>query len=168
MAQIPPHILNPGTPLAQNLTLINDNFDKAVQNLADLGANVTSTALVSFTLAATSTSAQSVAIISNGQSTNAPYYVTTQQPVASISALAAQADIYVDNDNNANYLWPMGTLLSSGQLALFTSVTPASARYTNTVGTYIIVINNRDSSPHTYYIHTRAGYLPGAATGVFR
>lgn len=170
MAQIPPHVLNPDTPLDANLALINDNFNKVVQNTADLGANLTSTTLLTFNVNATSTAAQTVAVISQGMTTNAAFSVTTPQPVGSISSLAPQIDLYVTTDNSAAKLWPGGasSTLTSGELNFFISITAASTSFTNALTAFTIQINNRDASPHTYFVHAKAGYLPGAPTGVFR
>lgn len=76
-----------------------------------------------------------------------------------------QFTIYVDNDANPNYEWPFGSSLSSGQKKLvfdwflnrrYMVSNPGSTRVT-------IIMENQDSSPHTYYFYINWTYLVGSS-----
>lgn len=166
---VPPSRLQVGTSVPDAYALINDNFDKIVQDIRDLGANLSTTGSVTFSaLAASSVSSAVFTLTSQGAISDSANQVYTLLPVSSVSGVAPQVDIYVDNDNNAAYLWPNGASLSPGQLSIFPIVTPVVTGYTNSLAAWVITMNNRDASPHTYYVKTRCGYFPSGPTGYFR
>ena len=170
MASQPPHRLNPDTPLDQNLALINDNFDKVVQTVGDLGARTSSTTTVTFASVAAGGGFQQ-GIILIGPASTTPSFgstISTAGTDSGASALTPQMDIYVDTDNNAAFLFPFGASLSAAQVNFTFGVVASSTIPTNTLAYFIINGYNRDVGAHTYFVHVRAAYLPAAPTGVFR
>lgn len=65
--------------------------------------------------------------------------------------------IYVDTDNDSNYLYPTGASLSSGDLDLNSSwsIDLENSNDSNGVREAVVAIVNDDSSSHTYYIHAK-------------
>lgn len=168
-----PSRLQIGTTFEQAIPLLNNNFDQVVQDIRDLGANLSTTGTLTVTVPATSLKSAVFTLTSQGQTSNSVNQVFTQSPVSQVSGIAPQTDIYIDNDNDPTYLFPNGSNLTAvagavGNTALYAIVTVSEAGYTNSLAAWIIQINNRDSASHTYYLHTRCGYLPTGPSGNFR
>lgn len=166
MSQVP-NVLQPDTSYTDNLSLINDNFSKVVEDLRDLGGDESTTTDILFTVSASSLSAQTVALISQEEVTDAAYSVKTQSTVGDIAALSPIVRVRIDVDDDA-HLWINGASLTSDQLNVFIGVTVSATFFTNAIGGYTIQINNRDSSDHTYYVHTSCNYVQRATGGQFR
>lgn len=164
----PPIRLQIGTDWPGAIPLLNQNFDNVIQNIQDLGANVSTILTIPFVVPATSLQSQVVTLTSKGVVSNSVNQVFTQQPVSSVNGISPAADIYIDVDNDIGHLFPLGASLTNAQLNLFPIITPQNTGFQNSVGAWLIQINNRDSVPHTYYVHTLCGYFPSAPAGVFR
>lgn len=160
--------LQKGTPLDDAYAIISDNFHKVIQDLRDLGANLSTTGEHSVTLTASSVTAFVFTLTSLGSESDSAHQVFTTKPVSSVLAIAPQLDIYVDTDDDDDFLWPNGASLSVDQLKLFPIITPSQTGYANSLGAWSISLNNRDVNTHTYYIRTRTGYFPSGPTGFFR
>lgn len=165
---LPLQKLQAGTSKEDAYSIVNDNFDKVVQDVRDLGANLSTEGNYSITVGATSIVSFVFTLTSQGATSDSVHQVFTQAPVSSVDGIAPQIDIYVDNDLDLDYLWPFGASLSSGQQALFPIVTPSLTSYENSVAAWSIVLNNRDAVDHTYYVYTKCGYFPSGPTGFFR
>lgn len=164
----PPHRIQPDTPQPEAYSLINDNFDKVIQDIRDLGANLSTTGIISVTVAASSLTSVVYTLTSQGVTSSSVNQVFTQSPASAVSGIAPQLDIYVDTDNDITKLFPLGSGLTAGQVALYAIVTVSNTGYTNSLGAWFIEINNRDTVSHTYYLHTRCGYFPSGRSGVFQ
>jgi hypothetical protein len=162
-----PHRLQIGTSFDQSIPLINDDFDKVIQDIRDLGANLSTVGLLNLTVPATSLVTSVFTLTSKGVVSTSANQVFTQVPAARVSGIAPQVDIYVDVDNDEAHRFPNSSL-TSGQLALYLIVTVSNSGYADSLGAYNIQVNNRDAVPHDYFIHTRCGYFPTAADGIFR
>lgn len=163
-----PNKLSPDVPLPDTIALINDNFDKTIQNIGDLGAKSTNIALVTFGSVAAGASFNNVVHMVNQNATYSGPIVSATSNISGVSALTAAADVYVDNDNNANYLYPLGSSLTSPLLNVLFSITQSYTTPQGTLATIVISGRNKDSSAHTYYFHLRASYFPAIPTTVFR
>lgn len=157
-----------GTSQDDAYAIINDNFNKVVQDVRDLGANLSTTATYTATVASGAVDSTLVALISMGTTTSYAVSVQTAKPESNVTGFAPQLDIYVDTDNDDTYLWPFGSSLTSNQRDMFPTIVPALIEYDDTLVTWVITLNNRDASTHTYYVHTRCGYFPTGPTGFFR
>lgn len=163
-----PTRLQKGTSLDDAYSLLNDNFEKVVQDIRDLGANISTEGLLTLTVGATSLASVVFTLTSQGQSSDSVHEVFTQGPVSAVTGIAPELDIFVDVDNDEGHRFPGGASLSSGQLNLYAICNVSNTGYINSLGAWLIQLNNRDSSSHTYYIHTQCGYLPVPAEGFFR
>jgi len=65
--------------------------------------------------------------------------------------------VYVDTDDNANYLYPSGGSLSAGQMNFDLQWGIDYTLSSDTTGERIakVVIKNNDGSAHTYYVHAK-------------
>ena len=152
MAQVP-HRLQPDTRIEDNLALINDNTDKLISNIGDLGANKTGGFSVT------------VNIASGGF-----YYIVVG--VRSSDNFASQVnntlvwpmlDIFVDTDADYNYILPNGSSLTTGQQQLMVTTRVAKTAETNfadEIATVFYQLYNLDTVDHTYYLYGRAGFMP--------
>lgn len=161
-----PHRLQQGTDYQAARPLINDNFDKVAADVTALGSAQTTTATYNTGSIATATTFRStVAIVSLGGSSSYTY-VTAPTAIAGVSAIVPAIDVYVDTDNDATYLYPIGTALTAAQKALTIDakldLTPADS----SVATVTVSGRNYDSSSHTYYIHIKFTYFGSKASGI--
>lgn len=164
---LPLQKLQIGTNLNDAYAIVNDNFDKVVQDIRDLGANLSTTGTTNATLGAGTLTPIVFTLTSLGITSDSIHQCFTTAPVSSVSGIAPQVDIYVDTED-ADHLWPSGSALSVGQQNLYPIVTPSLTGYTNSLAAWVISLNNRDSSSHTYYLRTRCGYFPTGPTGFYR
>lgn len=164
----PPHKLNPETPLADNLALINDNNDKIVQNITDLGVQNSNTITVTFAgVTAGSAFNQIVYLVGSKQTVTGTNVVTTSQNITGNTAMIPAIDLYVDTDNNSAFLWPYGASLTGG-INTIISVPPTLTYPSGVAGAIVISGRNKDVGSHTYYVHLRIAYFPLPTTSVFR
>jgi hypothetical protein len=163
-----PTRLQVGTSYNEAIPLLNGNFDNVIQDIRDLGANVSTSLTLTVTVPASSLNSQVVTLTSQGVTSTSVNQVFTTKPVSGTSGISPLLDIYVDVDNSPNNLFPYGATLTSGQLSLFPIVTILNTGFANSVGAWLIQLNNRDIAAHTYYVHTSCGYFPTGATGMFR
>jgi hypothetical protein len=85
-----------------------------------------------------------------------------------VSALTPIADVYVDTDNNAAFLWPSGASLSGAQLNFLISFVQSFTTPTGTLASITINGRNKDVGAHTYFVHFAVSYFPAGPTGVYR
>ena len=163
-----PTRLQKGTSLDDAYALLNDNFEKVIQDIRDLGADLSTEGLHTLTLAAGTLNSFVFTLTSEGQASDSAHQVFTQKPVSAVTGIAPMMDIFVDVDNDDTHRFPGGSALTSNQLALYAICNVSNTGYLNSLAAWVIQINNRDSGGHTYYIHTKAGYLPVPAEGFFR
>lgn len=147
---------------------INDNFNKVVQDVRDLGADLSTEGNYSVTVPASNVSTAVFTLTSLGVTSASANQVFTTRPASSVDGIAPQVDVYVDVDQDTDYLWPYGASLTTGQQSLFPIITPSLSGYADSLAAWTIIINNRDVSDHTYYVYTRCGYFPSGPTGFFR
>lgn len=156
-----PHRLQPTTSLTDNLAYANDNFDKLVNDIGDLGAKATSTG---------STGAQ---VVTAGSSLNlrvgilAPIDPPSHIYDDGIVSIVPRIAVFIDNDNNSAFIHPSGGSLSSDQLLTmvncYVDFTPA----TGTLGSFVVTVKNFGASSHTYYVYYSATFLPKPTPGNF-
>lgn len=165
---VTPTRLQVGTSFEEAIPLLNDNFENVIQDIRDLGANLSTTGRLVVTVPASSLVSSVMGLTSKGLTSSAPNQIYTDKPANTVTGILPYVDIYVDTDADATKLFPFGSGLTSGQMALFPVITVGSANYTNSLGAWIIQLNNRDTVPHTYYVYTKCGYFPTGAAGQFR
>lgn len=143
-----PHKLNPETPLSDNISLINDNYDKILSDLADLKPRQFTTAIF-----APATLVPNQHQINTLTAFDLPDY-------DDYAIEAPQVDIYIDS-LTSDHIWPDGSALSSGQrnmqvctiirITPVTDTPPFSSTLTRPIASYTITIENCDSSNHDVY-----------------
>lgn len=164
-----PWRLQTDTDYSHNLALINHNFDEVAQDLRDFGANLsTEITLDTGSLAASSLTSYAFYLLT--PSSTAEYtperVVRTQTNIQAVANSHPLLDVYIDNDDDEAYKWPIGSSVSS-QSHLIT-LTPEATVPTDALARYFVQINNREAGAHTYYLHFQAAYFVQGATGVFR
>jgi hypothetical protein len=158
MPQIP-HRLQPDTPYPDTLALINDNFDKTVQDINDFGARFSSSASGSVTVAANSWIALTIAM--NDVKGN---YTKDKMP------LGPRADVAVDV-NDEDHMLPYGSAVTTAMgMSIVTVRVAKTSRNTsvNEKATVFIVIHNLDAAPHDYFFVSDTFYMDSNIEGVFR
>jgi hypothetical protein len=151
-----PNRLFPDTPLQDNLALINDNADKAVQDISDLGAKFSSLGSFSVTIPA-------------GQTlypyTLATINVSNTSYVPGRLQIVPRFAIYVDNDMNSAYL--LGYANSQSNKAVIGTYIQQSPSI-GSVADNAISIQNMDSVSHVYYVYWDESYVDSPRTGTYR
>jgi hypothetical protein len=164
-----PHRFQEGTDYNSARPLLDDNFNKVVNDVADLGARQTTTTSYNTGSISAGGSFRHTIAICNPGDTSSFNYVNTPDYVSGISSIVPSIDVFIDTDNNLDYLYPVGISLSSSAKALAIDakldLTPAD---TGAVATVTISGRNYDTSSHTYYIHVRFSYFPSQPSGAFR
>lgn len=87
------------------------------------------------------------------------YFTVTLTPdVARLSLYNLAISLYVDNDNNAAYLWSSGASLSSGQrkVKLTCHLDYASSSEVTGERKYMVTLRNEDTASHYYYLYTKS------------
>lgn len=163
-----PHRLQIGTEYSDTIPFINDNFENVVQDIRDLGANLSTIRTQTLAVGAGQLVAATWTLTSQGVTSMSVNQVFTIKPTSSVTGISPFLDIYVDTDNDANFLFPTGASLTGGLLKLFVGLSISNSGYANSLGAWVIQVNNRDTASHTYYIHTRCGYLPTGIQGQYR
>ncbi len=156
-----PNRLQPDSSLADNLALANDNFDKAVQDVGDLGAKFSGNFFILFTIAAGSWSTTTVNI-----SDSRAQYRRDSLP------FQPRIDLWVDTDNtDASNYFNSGNTLTSAQRNLMVNIVPIKTVIQvlpTDVASYAFQIRNFDTSSHNYYVRGDDWYLQSPITGNFR
>lgn len=156
MPQVP-NRLQPDTPLADNLALINNNADNAVQDIGDLGAKFSTVGTISATVAAGNMFSFSVGVTDD----KSPYSVGNLQIVPRVEA-------WVDNDRNDDYLFEYGGSLSAEQQNALMSVWVARRPNPGNVAQFAVQVKNFGALPHTYYFAVDESYMNSPPVGNFR
>ena len=141
-----PHRLTSQSP-TEAWPLINDNFDKVVQDITDIGAAQTTIVLVTMVVAASSLASQTVVLASSEVVNTQPYIMRTLKPVTGISGITPRMDLYIDVDDSAGlkqHLWPFGlnngSSLTAAQLKLLPSITTQANPYAASLAAFVIDI----------------------------
>lgn len=159
---ISPNRLQPDTSYADNIALINDNFDKVVTAVNDIGVKNYGTGTYSAqTLAAGALVALTLNIVD-----------TKNQYTTDAIAVTPRWQIFVDNDANYNYLLPAGSSMTSAEQNVQfswwqTRVVPTGSP-SNTKAVLYAILKNNDASSHTYYISVDLYFGDSPQTGLFR
>jgi hypothetical protein len=160
---ISPNRLQPSTPYADNIAYINDNFDKMVAAVNDLGMKRygTGTYLVQ-TLAA----GASIPYILNIVDTKNQYTLDE-------IAVLARWQIFVDNNNNYSYLLPggssvYGTGLDDASFGWWQTRVVPTGSPTDTKAVIYAILKNNDSVSHDYYVSIDAYFGNSPISGILR
>ena len=156
MATIP-NRLQPDTPLADNLALINDNFDKTVQDFGDMGAKFTN--VYSLTVGPVAAS--------SGAATTINFVDSSNQYAAGKVEFVPRVQVYVDV-NDPTYVLPSGGSLTLAQANADVIVRVAKSLSSIVTAVIVITIRNYDTNPHTYYMTYDASYKSSPPAGNFR
>lgn len=159
-----PHRLQVGTSYEDAISLLNDNFEKSVQDISDLGASEsTSVTFITGSLASAATFSQIVYILPYGAAP-AANSVILAAPALGLRGAVPAVDIYVDN-TTSGFLYPTGSSLTPGQLALTANVSVNLTTQGSGLASMVFNIRNCDSISHSYYITCKLIYLPEISNG---
>lgn len=159
---ISPNRIQPDSPYSDNLALVNDNFDKVVSAVNDIGAKLSSTGVFNMI---TILPGSFVTLSTNILDPKNEYIVDR-------TTVIPRYQIFIDNNNDYNYLLPEGASLTSAQKNMSfgwwqARVVPTGSPATTKAVIYGI-IRNYDAVSHTAFITIDAGYFSAPVTGVFR
>lgn len=149
-----PNRLFPDTPLEQNLALINDNFEKAVQDIGDLGARFSSVASFSAFVPAGLLLTQTIGLTDS-----------TNRYVQGSLQIVPRVDVFEDNDADDTYL--VGYSNSQSATALVSVYVQRRPSGSN-IADFTISILNTDAIAHTYYVYGQNSYVDSPPEGNFR
>lgn len=159
-----PHRLQVGTSYDDALALLNDNFEKSVQDVSDLGASESTTTTFSTgSIAAGGTYNKVINILAHG-STPAANSVILSSPVVSLRSAIPAMDIFVDGTTVVN-LYPTGSALTSGMLALNANISVNVTNQGSGLASAVINLTNLDAVAHTYDIAVKIIYIPQISNG---
>jgi len=159
-----PHRIQVGTEYDDALALLNDNFEKSVQDLSDLGASEsTTTSFSTGSIAAGTTFNQVIYILPSGSSP-AANSVILSAPAISLRAAVPAVDIFIDGTSLLD-LYPTGSSLTPGQLALTANTSLNLTTQGSGLASMVVNIRNSDSVAHTYYLTCKLVYLPKTSNG---
>lgn len=159
-----PHRLQVGTGYDDALALLNDNFEKSVQDLSDLGASESTTTRFSTgSIAAGGTYNKVINILAHGSSP-AANSVVLASPVTSLRSAIPAMDIFVDGTTIID-LYPTGSALTPGMLALNANITINVTNQGSGISNAVINLTNLDSVAHTYDISVKIIYIPQTSNG---
>lgn len=170
MARVrPPFIIQPDTPYSDAWARVNENFANIASDISDYGSFRTSTATITVFRASGS-----------------PIYwnalnVTTSKsgPLAGLfenlaATVTPRLEVFVDNDNDDTYSFPLGTNLDTqnppGFGILRTFIYVNNRQFTSSdpddlvVASIVYGIENGDISDRTYYLHISADIFPRSIT----
>lgn len=155
-----PYWIDTNTPYNDVLSFVNDNFQSIATTPKEMGIRYTTTATFNTgSVAAGATFYQIVSIL-NPSETSSGNYVNTEKTVSAISLVTPLMDIYVDNYNDPNYLFPNGGGMTSGQQSVTFSHYANNTNVASGKLSFVITGRNNDSSAHTYYFKLKVGYIP--------
>lgn len=160
---ISPNRLQPDTPYADNIAYINDNTDKLISAVNDLGMkrfggggsfggiSLAAGAIVSFSVNVVDTKNQ---------------YVVNQ------TVVNPQWQLFIDTDNNYNYLIPNGSLVTDAmknlQFNWWQTTTVPTGSPADTKAVVYGIMKNNDSVSHVYYLYTEIFLIDSPVSGIFR
>lgn len=159
-----PHRLQVGTSYEDALSLLNDNFEKSIQDISDLGASSTTTTL--FTTGSVSAGAtynKTISILQAGSSPATDSIILTERANGLRGAMPA-IDIYVDS-TGTDYLYPTGPFLTTGQQALIANAHINITEQGSGLASIVFNLRNCDSSAHSYTVSLKLVYLPEVSNG---
>lgn len=159
-----PHRLQVGTSYEDALALLNDNFEKSIQDISDLGASSTTTTLFTTnSVAAGATYNKVISILQAGSSPAADSIILTDRANGLRGAMPA-IDIWVDSTGD-DYLYPTGPLLSTEQQALIANAHINITEQGSGLASLVFSLRNCDSSAHSYTVNIKLVYLPEVSNG---
>lgn len=159
---IPPVKLNPETPYKDILAYINTNFENVVTSVNDIGAKFSAgAAYATITLASGAKTALTLNITDSAKQYKVDYM-----------SIVPRFQIFVDNNNNYDYLIAGGSLVTSEMINFTfscwqTRVVPTGSP-TNTVAVIYALLKNNGASSHDYYITVDSAFTSSPITGIFR
>ena len=151
---ISPNRLQPDTPLKDNLAYINDNMDKTVQAINDLGGKIFDGASYSVSVAAGATATFGVSVIDSKN-----IYTAGRTPILPV------IKTYVDNNNDDDYILGIST---SSVAPYMVSVWSYYGYIPGAIAVWVVHIHNFDASSHTFYNTLNNYAFSTPATGIFR
>jgi hypothetical protein len=98
--------------------------------------------------------------ILNPSESSSSTYVNVEKTLSAISLVTPLIDIYVDNNNDPNYLFPNGGGMTAGQQNFHVSFFVSNTSSSGSKLSFVINGRNNDSGAHTYYFKVRVGYIP--------
>jgi hypothetical protein len=161
----PPYILEESTPYPDVLARVNDNFKNLVQDVGDLGVSQRTNSLVI---------TKSLTVLNIYYGDAGVIIDDNNVYPGGIGNITGRIAIYMDVDNDAAHLWPLGSAFSGFSVNPpfdhYFDISPV--QYTSTghrvVGSFTFGIVNQDSADHTFFLHMDFDYLPTKASGFFR
>lgn len=167
MAQTPvPHRFTGEISWEQARPLIDDNFDKVIQNTYDMGARISSSKTLTFSSVTTGSTFRETIVLVNPSKTSSYSYINLAQPENGFTAAVPIIDVYVDTNSSA-FLWPNGSSLTTAQRNLIIGV-KKDLTAADGIASFTISGRNNDSSTHTYYVTFKVAYFPSPPTGIYR
>ena len=155
-----PFWIDSNTNYNDAISFINDNFQKIPTTAKELGIRYTTTASFdSGSVSAGETFTKVVSIL-NPSETSSGSYVNVEKTVTAISNITPMMDIYVDNNNDPNYLFPSGGGMTAGQQNFHVSFFVSNTSVAGSKLSFVINGRNNDSGAHTYYFKLKVGYVP--------
>lgn len=159
-----PHRLQVGTSYEDAISLLNDNFEKSIQDISDLGASsTTTTSFITNSVAAGATYNKTISILQAGSSPAADSIILTDRANGLRGAMPA-IDIFVDS-TGVDYLYPTGQFLSTGQQALIANSHINITEQGSGLASLVFNLRNCDSSAHSYTVNIKLVYLPEVSNG---
>lgn len=150
------------TPITDGeVSNINLNFDRIALDLSDRSGTFSTTATVpgGITVLAAQGHSLEVSVVDNQN-----IYQRNSLPVI------PRVDVYIDNDLDGSYLWPVGSNISAS-LKNSLSVVPIVARtlidpIDDEKATITLLLQNFDALNHTFYVYVDAYYVPAPDYGI--
>jgi hypothetical protein len=159
-----PHRLQVGTSYEDAISLLNDNFEKSIQDISDLGASSTTTTQFNTnSVAAGATYNKTISILQAGSSPAADSIILTERANGLRGAMPA-IDIYVDA-TGSDYLYPTGSSLTTGQQAVIANAHINITEQGSGIASLVFSLRNCDSSAHSYIVSLKLVYLPETSNG---
>jgi len=155
-----PRILNKIGNAQEDIAKLNTNFDRISLDLADRSGSFTvGGSLLGYTIPSGESRAVEVNVLDQRD-----IYVVNKLPII------PRIDLYLGNDLNINYLYPVGNSLTQANVhGVQVSIIPARTVYnavTNEKATVFIHIRNADASSHTIYLYVDGYYVPAPDQGI--
>lgn len=160
---ISPNRLQPDSPLKDNVAYINDNFDKVVTAVNDVGSKLSDVG----TFSVVNVQAGNRVILTTNVTDEKDEYIADRLSVF------PRYQIFIDTNNDYNYLLPDGASISGTgstnmsfgwwQARVIPTGSPA-----NTKAVVYAIIRNYDTVDHLAYISLDVGYMSAPLEGIFR
>jgi len=155
-----PYWIDSNTNYSDTISFINDNFQKIPTTPKEMGIKYTTTASFDSGSVAAGATFTKVINILNPSETSSSSYVNVEKTLSAISLVTPLMDIYVDNNNDPNYLFPNGGGMTAGQQNFHVSFFVSNTSSSGSKLSFVINGRNNDSAAHTYYFKVRVGYIP--------